>query len=63
LANRVLQVTKNEAENSEDPRYISTLNVAADQLQTRELTAQWTDGAARNVEGDGRHMHRYIGPG
>ena len=37
LANRVLQVTKNEAENSEDPRYIATLNIAADKLQTREI--------------------------
>ena len=35
LANRVLQLTKQEAENSEDPRYISVLNVAADQLQAR----------------------------
>ena len=34
LANRVLQLTKQEADNSEDPKYISVLNVAAGQLQT-----------------------------
>lgn len=33
LANRVLSVTKQEAENSEDPEFISNLNNAADQLQ------------------------------
>ena len=36
LANRVLQLTKQEADNSEDPKYISALNVAAGQLQTRK---------------------------
>lgn len=35
LANRVLQLTKQEADNSEDARYIAALNVAADALQTR----------------------------
>jgi len=35
LANRVLQLTKQEADNSEDPKYISVLNIAAEQLQTR----------------------------
>merc|ERR1719300_1004821 len=35
LANRVLQLTKQEADNSEDPKYISVLNIAADQLQSR----------------------------
>ena len=37
LANRVLQLTKQEADNSEDPKYISALNIAAGQLQSREL--------------------------
>ena len=36
LANRVLQLTKQEADNSEDPKYISILNIAADQLQSSE---------------------------
>ena len=40
LANRVLQLTKQEADNSEDPRYISTLNIAAGQLQTREYAVK-----------------------
>jgi len=35
LANRALQLTKQEADNSEDPKYISVLNIAADQLQSR----------------------------
>ncbi|XP_023329663.1 vinculin isoform X4 [Eurytemora carolleeae] len=34
LANRVLQLTKQEADNSEDPRYISVLNISAEQLQS-----------------------------
>ena len=34
LSNRVLMVAKQEAENSEDPHYINTLNIAADQLQS-----------------------------
>lgn len=33
LANRVLSVTKQETENSEDPEFIAKLNLAADQLQ------------------------------
>ena len=37
LANRVLQLTKQEADNSEDPKYISILNIAADQLQSSEF--------------------------
>ena len=37
LANRVLQLTKQEADNSEDPKYISALNIAAGQLQSSEL--------------------------
>jgi len=35
LANRVLQLTKQEADNSEDLKYVSVLNVAAGQLQTK----------------------------
>ena len=34
LANRALQVARNEAENSEDPRFISALNYSADQLHS-----------------------------
>jgi len=34
LANRVLQVAKQEADNSEDPIFISDINRAADQVQT-----------------------------
>lgn len=34
LANRVLQVAKQEADNSEDPTFISDISRAADQLQT-----------------------------
>ncbi|XP_076339142.1 vinculin-like isoform X2 [Tachypleus tridentatus] len=33
LANRVLMVAKQESENSEDPHYISQVNIAADHLQ------------------------------
>lgn len=33
LANRVLQVAKQEAENSEDPAFIAGVNKAADHLQ------------------------------
>lgn len=33
LANRVLQVAKQEAENSEDPLFIADVNKAADDLQ------------------------------
>ena len=40
LANRVLQLTKQEADNSEDPRYISSLNISAGQLQTREYACK-----------------------
>ena len=40
LANRVLQLTKQEADNSEDPRYISSLNISAGQLQTREYASK-----------------------
>ena len=36
LGNRVLQVARQEAENSEDPRFISTLNYSADKLQSRK---------------------------
>lgn len=36
LANRVLQVAKQEADNSEDPVFISDINRAADQVQTGE---------------------------
>ncbi len=35
LGNRVLQVGRQEAENSEDPRFLSSLNYAADQLHSR----------------------------
>jgi vinculin len=34
IANRVLMVAKNEAENSEDPAYVSRLNRAANELQS-----------------------------
>jgi vinculin len=34
LGNRVLQVAKQETENSEDPRFISSLNYSADQLHS-----------------------------
>lgn len=33
LANRVLQVAKQEAENSEDPHFIAAVNRTADHLQ------------------------------
>lgn len=33
LGNRVLQVAKQEADNSEDPEFIATVNSAADSLQ------------------------------
>ena len=36
LANRIIQVTRQEADNSEDPKYISVLNISAGQLQTRK---------------------------
>ena len=36
LGNRVIQVGRQEAENSEDPRFISTLNYSADKLQSRK---------------------------
>ena len=32
MGNRVLQIAKQESENSEDPRFISTLNYAANQV-------------------------------
>ncbi|XP_059099435.1 vinculin-like isoform X3 [Tigriopus californicus] len=35
MTNRVIQVAKQEAENSEDPRYISELHISAEQLQAR----------------------------
>merc|ERR1719422_1608923 len=51
LANRVLQVTKNEADNSEDPRYIAELNIAADQLQTRvSPMVQFAKSVAMNID-------------
>lgn len=34
LANRVLQVAKQEADNSEDPSFIASISRAADQLQS-----------------------------
>lgn len=37
LGNRVLQVAKQEADNSEDPAFISTLNYSADQLHSSEI--------------------------
>ena len=40
MANRVLQVAKQEAENSEDPRFISSLNISADQLHSRKQLRQ-----------------------
>jgi len=51
LANRVLQLTKQEADNSEDPKYISVLNVAAEQLQTRvSPMVQCAKGVAINID-------------
>merc|ERR1719361_661582 len=51
LANRVLQLTKQEADNSEDPKYISTLNIAADQLQSRvSPMVQSAKSVAMNIE-------------
>eukprot|EP00095_Tigriopus_kingsejongensis_P010849 maker-scaffold1333_size47127-snap-gene-0.11 protein:Tk10849 transcript:maker-scaffold1333_size47127-snap-gene-0.11-mRNA-1 annotation:"vinculin-like isoform 1" len=35
MTNRIIQVAKQEAENSEDPRYISQLHISAEQLQSR----------------------------
>ena len=37
MGNRVLQVAKQEAENSEDPEFISTLNYSADKLSTSKF--------------------------
>ena len=44
LANRVLMVAKQEAENSEDPSYVNRVNRAADELQSSELLPgdDWT---------------------
>merc|ERR1719158_459748 len=54
LANRVLQVTKNEADNSEDPKYISVLNIAAEQLQTRvSPMVQCAKSVAMNIDDHG----------
>jgi len=51
LANRVLQLTKQEADNSEDPRYISVLNIAAEQLQSRvSPMVQCAKSVAMNVQ-------------
>ena len=36
MGNRVLQIAKQESENSEDPRFISTLNYAANQVNASE---------------------------
>jgi len=50
LANRVLQLTKQEAENSEDVKYIATLNISAEQLQSRvSPMVQFAKGVALNV--------------
>jgi Vinculin family. len=38
LANRVLQVAKQEADNSEDPAYVAALNRAANVLQNGEIS-------------------------
>eukprot|EP00092_Neocalanus_flemingeri_P011035 GFUD01011880.1.p1 GENE.GFUD01011880.1~~GFUD01011880.1.p1 ORF type:complete len:1019 (-),score=248.98 GFUD01011880.1:807-3710(-) len=51
LANRVLQLTKQEADNSEDPKYISQLNIAAEQLQTRvSPMVQCAKSVAMNID-------------
>eukprot|EP00096_Caligus_rogercresseyi_P004203 TRINITY_DN1837_c0_g1_i4.p1 TRINITY_DN1837_c0_g1~~TRINITY_DN1837_c0_g1_i4.p1 ORF type:complete len:921 (-),score=329.98 TRINITY_DN1837_c0_g1_i4:363-3125(-) len=50
LANRVNQVAHQEAENSEDPRFISTLNISADQLQSRlQIALQSAKALALNL--------------
>lgn len=36
LANRVLMVAKQEADNSEDPGFVAKVNAASDQLQAGE---------------------------
>merc|ERR1719295_2135232 len=42
---------KNEADNSEDPRYIAELNIAADQLQTRvSPMVQFAKSVALNID-------------
>ena len=40
LANRVLMVAKQEAENSEDPAFVDRVNEAADALQASTLLAR-----------------------
>jgi len=54
LSNRVLQLTKQEADNSEDPRYITKLNIAAETLQTRvSPMVQFAKSVALNMEDQG----------
>lgn len=36
LANRVLMVAKQEADNSEDPSFVAKVNAASDQVQVGE---------------------------
>lgn len=38
LANRVLQVAKQEADNSEDPSFINDINRSADQVQASKYS-------------------------
>ena len=52
LANRVIQLTKQEAENSEDSQYISLLSIAAEQLQARVTPmVQSAKSVAMNITG------------
>ena len=39
LANRVLMVAKQEADNSEDPSFVAKVNAASDQVQVGECNA------------------------
>ena len=39
LANRVLMVAKQEADNSEDPLYVNQLNAASEQLQAGKASS------------------------
>lgn len=48
LANRVLQVAKWEADNSEDPEFIAAVNHAADNLQSGELPNTKTEAQLYN---------------
>ncbi|XP_040564073.1 vinculin isoform X19 [Lepeophtheirus salmonis] len=50
LANRVFQVAHQEAENSEEPAFISTLNISAEKLQSRlQIMLQSAKALALNL--------------